>query len=118
MNTETLPAHLHPVNHALGALVRMKDGDMTTRQFCILLLLAESHPKHWCTGELTKETGLMAPVVTRAILRLEEDGLVINGRSRTDRRRNAVHLSKKGLYFIHKLGEGAAKAPHQPENPS
>ena len=114
MNTDALPTPLQPVSHAMSALVRMKDGDLTARQLCVLLQLATNHPTPWCTGDLTKATGLPAPAATRAILRLEALGLVLNGRSTTDRRRNAVRLNKKGLWFIRKLAEGSTATTPQP----
>ena len=82
---------------------RLREHGLTPTQWMILTALWRT--EGMCVGELVQVHGAKAPALSRALSRMERNGLVERRRERADRRIVRIYLTPKarGLAFLHTL---------------
>ncbi len=84
--------------------VRDASPDLTLRQIAILLQIYLVPPPHTVRG-LAETLGVTKPVITRALDRMGELGLVDRVRDDRDRRNVVIKRTIGGALFLEKLGD-------------
>ncbi|MBW9088279.1 MarR family transcriptional regulator [Rhizobium wenxiniae] len=84
--------------------VRGEASDLTLRQMAILLQIYLVPPPHTVRG-LAETLGVTKPVITRALDRMGELGLVDRVRDDRDRRNVVIKRTIGGALYLEKLGD-------------
>lgn len=84
--------------------VRQDGFDLTLRQMAILLHIYLVPPPHTVRG-LAATLGVTKPVITRALDRMGEIGLVDRVRDDIDRRNVIIKRTVKGALYLEALGD-------------
>ncbi|MGA1831167.1 MarR family transcriptional regulator [Rhizobium wenxiniae] len=84
--------------------VRGEAADLTLRQIAILLQIYLIPPPHTVRG-LAETLGVTKPVITRALDRMGELGLVDRVRDDRDRRNVVIKRTVGGALYLEKLGD-------------
>lgn len=97
---------------AIVASVRHDAPDLSARQMSVLLTVYLMPPPHTVRG-LAEHLRVTKPVITRAVDRLSELGMVRRKTDPDDRRSVLLQRTVKGSVFLREFGElivGAARA--------
>lgn len=87
--------------HGCAELVR-SGVDLNMRQMAVLAYVAR-RPRQ-STGQIAEAVGINKPAVTRALDRLDQDGLADRVLDLQDRRKVVVTATTKGVQLLARLG--------------
>lgn len=93
--------------------VRGEVADLTLRQIAILLQIYLIPPPHTVRG-LAETLGVTKPVITRALDRMGELGLVDRVRDDRDRRNVVIKRTVGGALYLEKLGDLIIREARRP----
>ncbi|MBB4349007.1 MULTISPECIES: MarR family transcriptional regulator [Rhizobiaceae] len=93
--------------------VRGEAADLTLRQIAILLQIYLIPPPHTVRG-LAETLGVTKPVITRALDRMGELGLVDRVRDDRDRRNVVIKRTIGGALYLEKLGDLIIREARRP----
>ncbi|WP_312406693.1 helix-turn-helix domain-containing protein [Rhizobium sp.] len=93
--------------------VRGEAADLTLRQIAILLQIYLIPPPHTVRG-LAETLGVTKPVITRALDRMGELGLVDRVRDDRDRRNVVIKRTVGGALYLEKLGDLIIREARRP----
>ena len=78
----------------------LKPLEITPTQYNVLSILRGAGPTGLCRNEVGCRLVTAMPDVTRLLDRMEDVGLIVRERSKTDRRQVATRLTKKGHELV------------------
>lgn len=96
---------------AIVASVRHDAPDLSARQMSVLLTVYLTPPPHTVRG-LAEHLKVTKPVITRAVDRLSELGMVRRKTDPDDRRSVLLQRTVKGSVFLREFGELIVAAAH------
>lgn len=105
MAVELTPSQALGLWHAVAlAQVKSGDGDLTVRQFAILLHIYLRPPPHTVRG-LAATLNVTKPVITRALDTMGAMGIVDRVRDNLDRRNVIIKRTLAGALYLEKFGD-------------
>ena len=111
MAQKTLPRELRPTRAALYTMINDDSPDLTVRQLAILMTLVDLPPEKTSVKHLAEPLKVPKPVVTRALDRMADLGLVQRfGYPPGDRRQITVGVTDKGRDLLRAMGKAAGRA--------
>lgn len=109
MAQKTLPRELRPARAALYTMVKDDAPDLTVRQLAILMTLVDLPPENTSVKHLAEPLKVPKPVVTRALDRMTDLGLVGRCDHPNDRRQINVVVTPKGHDLLRAMGKAAGR---------